>query len=536
MSRALIIGWDGADWRILDPLLERGVVPNLQALIERGGRGVLRSTIPTHSWTAWPSFLTGVDPADHGVYDILESRRSSKRQFPVTFRSIRERTFLADLAAANVETVSLNVPLTFPPPAISGKVIAGGVLPKRQPFTSPETLEGELAAAGVPWPINGMSWTTFRNRPDAFVDECANHVRARLSGMEHVLDTTDWRVAVCVFFATDRIQHCLSQYLSDDHPDYVEACRTKTAERIRDLYRQLDDGLASLVSRATDEDLVVFMSDHGFQSCTRAVNMDRLLERLGFLQFTASQAIFGPMQWGPVRSAARKVYDLLGLHGKVALPQPVDWGKTVAYTSVRSTGEGINVNLAGREPDGVVDPADFERTRDRIAEAIAAFADPASGTKPVARVWRREELFTGRFADDAPDLLLEPAPLWSLTHAKRAVEPADWLSGDHRIEGVLAAAGPNVDRGAFPQVARLVDLAPTILATVGAPSSVRHSGSVLRELVGEEAAVAAGLIPVGASRPQEVAGGDGEGAASPGLGEMEADEVEEHLRGLGYIE
>src|SRR5690348_11549266 len=107
MSRALVIGWDGADWRILDPLLERGVLPNLQALIDRGGRGVLRSTIPTHSWTAWPSFLTGVDPADHGVYDILESRRSSKRQFPVTFRSIRERTFLADLTAANVETVSL---------------------------------------------------------------------------------------------------------------------------------------------------------------------------------------------------------------------------------------------------------------------------------------------------------------------------------------------------------------------------------------------------------------------------------------------
>src|SRR6266550_3408710 len=143
MSRVLLIGWDGADWRILDPLLEQGALPNLQALISRGSRGVLKSTIPTHSWAAWPSFLTGVEPADHGVFDILESRGGSKRQFPVSFGSIKERTFLADLTAAGVESIMVNVPLTFPAPAIKGKLIAGGVLPKRRPFTHPAELEHE---------------------------------------------------------------------------------------------------------------------------------------------------------------------------------------------------------------------------------------------------------------------------------------------------------------------------------------------------------------------------------------------------------
>src|SRR6266571_7400231 len=170
-SRVLLIGWDGADWRILDPMLEQGALPNLAALISRGERGVLRSTIPTHSWSAWPSFLTGVEPADHGVYDILENVPGTHRQLPVTYRSIKERTILADLTSAGKETLMVNVPLTFPPPKVQGRVVAGGVLPKGKPYTYPESLAHELDQAGTPWPINGMSWTTYRNRPDAFLDE-----------------------------------------------------------------------------------------------------------------------------------------------------------------------------------------------------------------------------------------------------------------------------------------------------------------------------------------------------------------------------
>src|SRR2546428_10985559 len=113
MSRVMLIGWDGADWRILDPLLEQGALPNLQALISKGARGVLKSTIPTHSWAAWPSFLTGVEPADHGVYHILEQVPRDHKEIPGPYRTIKERTFIPDLNAAGENTLPLNMAVAF---------------------------------------------------------------------------------------------------------------------------------------------------------------------------------------------------------------------------------------------------------------------------------------------------------------------------------------------------------------------------------------------------------------------------------------
>lgn len=523
MPRALVIGWDGADWRILDPLLERGDLPNLGALIERGGRSTLYAPLPNHSWSAWPSFMTGVDPDDHGVYDILESRGGAERQYPVTFRSIKERTFLADLTDAGVTSIFVNVPLTFPPPAIQGKLVAGGVLPKWRPFTHPESLGRELQEAGTPFPINGMSWTTYRHRPEPFLDEVEDMLRKRQAATERLLDSTDWQVACIVQVETDRVQHCLAKYVSPDGPDYDRLSREPLADRIRHIYRLLDEGLGRLLERTGPEDLILFMSDHGFRVCTRAVHMDRLLGQLGFLEFSASRAVFGPMQWGWARSVARRLYDALGLHGRVPLPQSINWTKTRAYTSVRSTGEGVSINLGAREPKGIVEPADFERIRDEVAERLVSFADSEAGVHPVARVLRREEVFKGRFAEEGPDLILEPAEHYSLTHARTAVEAADWMSGDHRVEGVLAAAGATVDRAAFPKAPRLVDLAPTILAAVGAPASVRHAGIVLPSLVGDRAVASV----------QRAAAAE---TSTAGLDDTEADEVEEHLRGLGYLE
>ena len=259
--------------------------------------------------------------------------------------------------------------------------------------------------------------------------------------------------------------------------------------------------------------------------------MDRLLKEFGYLDFSASNVVFGPMQWGPVRKVARKVYDTLGLHGKVALPQSVNWSKTKAFTTIRSTGEGVSINLAGsRASTASSTPPTTRRSATRSWTALAGFVDPKTGKKPVKAIYKREEIFKGRYADTAPDILMVPAEGYSLTHAKAAYEDADWVSGDHRIEGTIVAVGPNVKP--FEQPPALIDMAPTIVAALDAPTAVKPTGRVLHEIVGTEAKLT----------EREAAEVSSAGSGIPGMGnegqvtDTEADEMEEHLRGLGYIE
>ena len=496
-NRVLIVGWDGADWEVLDPLLEAGQLPHLKSLIDRGRRGVSRSCLPSHSWAAWPTFLTGLEPAGHGVFDILEYQPGASRRLPVSSRSIKAPTWPELASRAGRRVLLANIPLTYPPPELNGVCISGGVIPAGGDWSHPRGIGEQLG-----WPINGGSWTTFRGRPAALVDDVEKVTRARAQAMRRLLDEQPWDAACMVFVSPDRIQHCLLEYVHPGHPDYATASATPVADRVRGVYRLLDEELGTLLERTDADDLVLLMSDHGHQPCTRAVNMNRVLERQGLLTLGRGSGLIGLMAWGPVRTIARRAYDLLRLHGRVAVPtQPVEWSRTRAYTSVVSTGEGVSLALAGREPQGTVAEADYERVRDEVAQALLAFTDPETGGHPVGAVRKREDVMDGAYLNRAPDLLLEAAPLYSLTHARHMVEAADWLSGDHRPEGVYVAAGP----GYSPPEGeiRLSDFAGIILSALGV---------------------------------QERPAAPAEQPADQVFSEQEQREVEERLRGLGYLE
>jgi predicted AlkP superfamily phosphohydrolase/phosphomutase len=192
----------------------------------------------------------------------------------------------------------------------------------------------------------------------------------------------------------------------------------------------------------------------------------------------------------------------------------------VAYQS--ASGGGISVNLRGREPGGVVDPADFGPTRDRVRDALLAYRDGATGDLPVARVQYREDLPAGPYADLAPDLIAGPAAGWSFAHTDAMSAPTEWPSGSHRGTGILVAHGGSVRAGRLG-TRYIGDLAPTALAFCGLELP-GLDGHVIEEISG--------------TGPMTVAAGD-EGATPERVGSMSDEDNEfmsQHLRDLGYIE
>ena len=316
----------------------------------------------------------------------------------------------------------------------------GGVLPKGA-FTHPADLPDTLAQHNLEWPINGMSWTTYRNRPDAYLDEAFEVTAKRIAVSEYLMDNSDWD-RWPRYGSRRRTQHALSNYIAPDHPDYAKNKDTRIGKKVADIFRQTDDAIGQFVSRARPDDLILFISDHGFQSCTRTLHMDHLLKQFGYLEFSASQALFGPMQWGPMRKVARKVYDMLGLHGKVSLPQSVNWSKTKAFTTIRSTGEGVSINLAGREMDGIVDPGDYEKVRDEVMDRLGSFVDQdrqeADQGDAQARgaLQGRVHRSRTRHHDGAGEVLAR-------ARGSRRSRDADWVSGDHGSRA-RSWRGPNV--------------------------------------------------------------------------------------------
>lgn len=519
-ARLLIVGWDGADWEILDDLMARGEIPNVAAMVGEGLRADLASTTPAHSWSAWSTFLTGMHPAGHGVFDFVERHPDDpQRRIPVTSRAIRATTFLETLSEAGHEVRCANVPVTFPPIPVRGRMIGGVAVPKGAPFVHPEGFAGELERR-APFPTNGMEWTRFGGDPLGLLDDVDRIVAARTAAYEVLLEG-EWDVAVCVYVAPDRIQHPMGAYLLPSHPEHAKLADSAIGERVRAVFRALDQAIDRLRAAAGDDVTVVLMSDHGFRPVTRLGNMNAILEALGFSRrASTASASLRIRRSGPVRALARSRAGI-ALKRRFRAPSTQAWNRTLAYQS--ASGGGVSLNLQGREPGGVVAPADFERTRDRVRDALLAYRDPATGATPISRVTYREDLPAGPYADLAPDLIAGPASGWSFAHTDAVSAPTEWPSGSHRGTGILVAHGGAIGSGDIGS-RYIGDLAPTALAFCGLQVP-GLDGRAIEEISG--------------TGPVTVSAGSTDGSSHERLGSLSDEDNEfmsQHLRDLGYIE
>lgn len=518
-DRLLIIGWDGADWEILDHLIAGGYLPNVAAMVDEGARGELLSTVLSHSWAAWPSFLTGLNPGGHGVYDFMERRPNDvHRKVAATATSIRAATFLERLSHAGHEVRAGNIPVTYPPGEVRGRIISGVAIPPGAPFINPPEW-GEKLERRAPFPINGMEWIGHESDPRALVAETRRYIEARTAAFELLLEG-NWSVAACVYVAPDRLQHPFGAYLQPSHPDFPHLTQSELAADVRGLFALLDDHLGRLRRAAGPRTTVVLMSDHGFRPINRASNLNRILQALQLQRRAPGTDVVSAVKRSPpIRGlVATRLGQRLKRH--VRIPGKFDPRATVAFES--TAGGGISVNLRGREADGAVAPEDYDTVRAELRDGLLSFVDPETGVPPVAEVFFREEVFSGPYIDLAPDLVAIPRDLWTFSHADVVSAATTWPSGMHRQMGIVASIGGRTVPGNLGLRA-IEDLAPTALSFCRTPFE-ELDGRTIQEISGHEEA------RIGAAERA-----DPRRTPQPLTVEQE-ESISKHLRDLGYIE
>ncbi len=274
------------------------------------------------------------------------------------------------------------------------------------------------------------------------------------------VEKTRQGAVVCVFDITDRLQHMFWRYLEADHPANPGKDTEWHRHAIRDLYRKMDELVGRLLQKVDDETVVFVMSDHGFNSFRRGVNLNAWLHQNGYLA----------VHEGP--------------SGKEWFEE-VDWSRTRAYAVGLG---GIYLNLQGREAQGVVAPGEETRAVKReIQSGLRGLLDPDETAPAIAEVYDTREVYRGPYVGEGPDLIVGFNPgyrvSWSCATGAITSEVFEdntrsW-SGDHcmnppDVPGILFS-----NRQIEEAEPCIMDLGPTVLDLFGVPVPAYCDGKSL---------------------------------------------------------
>jgi predicted AlkP superfamily phosphohydrolase/phosphomutase len=553
--RVLVIGLDGATWDLIDPWIREGRLPCLARLRSSGLAGPLASTVPPATLPSWSTFMTGVNPGKHGIFDF--TRRAfgtyEVRFVNATFR--KAPTVWQLLSAAGRRVCVLGLPGTYPPETVNGYMISGFDTPVTTradaSFISPRTL------APLVQQLGGFPFADFQefriNRSwyRVALDRLLHGIEIKTRLARVLLRQEPWDCFLLVFGESDTVAHHFWKFCDPRSPRFDAGGASEFGTAIRQVYEALDHAIGRLCEVAP-EAAVLVASDHGFGgSSNKVVYLNQWLAHRGLQRARqqqprsrmaaaakrlALQAMPAGLQAWAFRLNGGRWASRLESHARFA---GIDWATTRAFSEELNYFPSVWLNLKGREPQGIVDPADYERVRDEVCAGAAALRDPEHGAPVIRRAWRREELYRGPWVHYAPDIILEFALDRQYTYtclpSAAAASPSAvgiheagecgegklaGLSGSHRPDGVFLLAQPE-QTARYVQGIDIADMAPTILELCGVQPPAEFDGKTVCGV----AQMSQGPSPAVAGRPP------GERVYTA----AEEHEIAERLTHLGYL-
>jgi predicted AlkP superfamily phosphohydrolase/phosphomutase len=316
----------------------------------------------------------------------------------------------------------------------------------------------------------GWSITTNALKDDAidygtFVEDLEFTLANRKKVVFGEMARNDWDLFTAVFMFTDRMQHMMYRAIDKTHPNYSVALNAEFGGKIDWAYEEMDRLVGKTMAEHVDDNTVLMVvSDHGFHSFRRGVNLNTWLVKNGFMTLKG-------MGLADEEGNYQRLEDFLDPDGRFF--QNVDWSRTKAYCLGLGS---MYINLRGRERQGTVNPSDYDRVRQEIRDGLLALEDPEHVGQPVVvDVFMREDIFDGPKLPVAPDLFVgfESGYRVSWQTAAGGIPPQilednmnNW-SGDHCSVSPDLTAGIFFTNQQWPEKHRsIMDIGPTVMQSL----------------------------------------------------------------------
>jgi predicted AlkP superfamily phosphohydrolase/phosphomutase len=339
------------------------------------------------------------------------------------------------------------------------------------PMSSPASLSGDLFERIGPYRTLGWAeatWPLNEGRMDegTFMEDLYRAFDDRAQVILNRIDSRNWDLLVGVIESTDRVQHMMWRLTDPRHPMYDPALASRFGDSIERVYRRCDTFVGEVLERLEPGVPVVIVSDHGFHSWRKAVNLNTWLVQQGYMTLVGQAP------------GEKKLEDLFG---GSQFWENVDWSRTRAY----AMGLGqIYFNLRGRESKGIVGSgAEYKQLADELSAKLLTVQDPEDGSPIIRAVYKRDDIYTGEFLHNAADLQVGMEDgyrvSWQTTlgGSPQGIVYANmkkW-SGDHGGYDYLTTAGVLISsKPVNVTEPRIIDIAPTVLRYFGitVPSNI----------------------------------------------------------------
>lgn len=553
--KVLIIGIDGGTFDIIRPLVQQGDLPNIASLMKAGVSSELQSTIPPVTAPAWVSFMTGKKPGKHSIFHFICNTHRNYSGTILSAADIKSKTLWSILSEYRKRLILINIPLMYPPANINGILIPGiGTPPESHNFTYPESIYQELLREIGDYKIDYWGKNILNAKGDMrtnlqkLIDNLNYITTKRTETVLYLHKKYPWDLSMVVYVITDRFQHMFWKFMDVNHPAYNSKLAKLFGQAVMDGYRKVDEAIGKILKEIGDDVTVIVMSDHGFGPLYKCFFINKWLRQKGMLKLNYAL----PWRLQFANPPLKRILMKLGLNCfDRILPEKallcnipslkivrkrwvelINWNKTKAYSP---DSLGINVNLKGREPKGIVNPGEtFEKLLSTIEDELYRLRDQQTAELVIDRVGRKEEVYTGPYVDDSVDLLFVMKGMSYQPYSNRFFSrglfgsPPNHWSGNHRFNGMLIMKGPNINPEASLKQSRIIDIAPTVLYLFDKPIPKDMDGRVLEEAIIQDILEKRPILYTDPENTQEESKKDS-------ISEKEEEQVRKHLKDLGYF-